>query len=336
MNNLFSANHFNEHLTPFDEEKFRNDAIRLFRKQALENSVYLEFLTNLQCKIDEVKELTQIPFLPISFFKTKTIQTGTFIPEVFFESSGTTGSVNSRHGIRSLDSYLNNAMLNFTEVYGSLTQYCFLALLPSYLERGNSSLVAMTERFIRESGHPDSGFFLYNTDDMVERLLSLEASGQPTILVGVTYALLDLAEQYSLQLQNTIVMETGGMKGRKKEITRSELHLYLQQRLGVKSIHAEYGMTELQSQAYSKGEGIFWPSSTMRIMLRSPDDPFEVWSWKQFPGKTGVINIIDLANSDTQAFIATDDLGRFTGNGGFEVLGRLDNCDIRGCSLLAI
>jgi hypothetical protein len=336
LNNLFTANHFNELLTPYAEEKFRNDAICLFRKQAKENSVYQEFLAYLNCKFDEVTELTQIPFLPISFFKTRLLQTGTFTPDVFFESSGTTSSVNSRHGIKSLGHYLNNTVLNFTEVYGSLGKYCFLALLPSYLERGNSSLVAMTDHFIQESGHADSGFFLYNLNEMVAKLLRLEAAGQPTILIGVTYALLELAEQYTLQLQNTIVMETGGMKGRKKEITRTELHSFLMQQLGVKSIHAEYGMTELQSQAYSTGEGLFYPSSTMRVILRSPDDPYELWTWNQFPGRTGVINIIDLANTDTQAFIATDDLGRFTGNGGFEVLGRLDNCDIRGCSLLTL
>lgn len=336
MNNLFTANHFNEHLTPFGEEMFRNDAIRLFRRQAEGNIIYREFLLHLQVNVKDVAEICQIPFLPISFFKTHLLQTGNFTPDVFFESSGTTGTINSRHGIKSLPDYLNNTLNNFKEVYGNHQQYCFLALLPSYLERGNSSLVAMTEQFIRESGHPDSGFFLYDIELLVDKLMKLNAAGQPTILIGVTYALLDLAEQYSLQLQHTIVMETGGMKGRKKEITRNELHGFLKQRLGVKSIHAEYGMTELQSQAYSTGDGIFRPSSTMRVLLRSPDDPFETWQWNQFPGRTGVINVVDLVNADTQAFIATDDLGRFTGDGGFEVLGRLDNCDIRGCSLLTI
>ncbi len=336
MNNLFTANHFNEHLTPFGEEKFRNDAIRLFRRQAEGNILYREFLSHLHVNVNDVAEICQIPYLPISFFKTHFLQTGTFRPEIFFESSGTTGTINSRHGIRSLEVYLNNTIDNFKEVYGDHKQYCFLALLPSYLERGNSSLVAMTERFISESRHPDSGFFLYDTEQLVNKLLKLNEAGQPTILIGVTYALLDLAEQYSLQLKNTIVMETGGMKGRKKEITRNELHAFLKQRFGVNCIHAEYGMTELQSQAYSTGDGHFRPSSTMRVLLRSPDDPFEIWQWNQFPGRTGVINIIDLVNADTQAFIATDDLGRFTGDGGFEVLGRLDNCDIRGCSLLTV
>jgi hypothetical protein len=194
----------------------------------------------------------------------------------------------------------------------------------------------MAEYLIQESGHPENGFYLNNLDQLVSQLLKLDSQSQPVILLGVTYALMDLAERYNLALKHVIVMETGGMKGRKKEITRAELHGLLRERLGVQDIHAEYGMTELQSQAYAVRDGIFRASSTMQVLLRSPDDPFEIWHADQYPGRTGIINIIDLANIHTQAFIATDDLGRFSQDGGFEVLGRVDNCDIRGCSLLAV
>jgi hypothetical protein len=284
----------------------------------------------------KVNDILKIPFLPISFFKTHLLQTGSFIPEVVFESSGTTGSINSRHGIHSMQYYLDNTLINFKEVYGDPREYCFLALLPSYLEKGNSSLVAMAKYLMQESGHPENGFYLNNLDQLVSQLLKLDSQSQPVILLGVTYALMDLAERYNLALKHVIVMETGGMKGRKKEITRAELHGLLRERLGVQDIHAEYGMTELQSQAYAVKDGIFRASSTMQVLLRSPDDPFEMWPASQYPGRTGIINIIDLANIHTQAFIATDDLGRFSHDGGFEVLGRVDNCDVRGCSLLAV
>jgi hypothetical protein len=194
----------------------------------------------------------------------------------------------------------------------------------------------MADHLIKLSQHPLGGFFLYDFKKLQSMLSQLESQGQAVVLLGVTYALVDFAEAYPMNLQHTIVMETGGMKGRKKELTRAELHAFLKSNLGVETIHAEYGMTELQSQAYSKGEGIFKPSSTMKVLLRSPDDPFDVWAAHENPGKTGAINIIDLANEDSIAFIATDDLGRFTGDGGFEVLGRIDNADIRGCSLLSL
>ena len=336
MNNLFAAHHFNEPLTLHGQEQFRNAAITLFRRQGVDNPIYREFITHLGIDIHDVNDILKIPFLPISFFKTHLLQTGSFIPEVVFESSGTTGTINSRHGIQSMQYYLDNTLINFKEVYGNPSQYCFLALLPSYLEKGNSSLVAMAKYLMQESGHPDNGFYLNNLDQLVSQLLELESQSQPVILLGVTYALMDLAERYNLALKHVIVMETGGMKGRKKEITRAELHGLLRERLGVQDIHAEYGMTELQSQAYAVKDGIFRASSTMQVLLRSPDDPFEMWHASQYPGRTGIINIIDLANIHTQAFIATDDLGRFSQDGGFEVLGRVDNCDIRGCSLLAV
>jgi hypothetical protein len=336
LNNLFDVHHFNEPLTLHGEEQFRNAAIALFRKQGIDNQVYREFLTHLGIDVYEVNDILKIPFLPISFFKTHLLQTGSFIPETIFESSGTTGSINSKHGIQSLKYYLDNTLVNFREFYGDPRNYCFLALLPSYLEKGNSSLVAMSEFLMQESGHPENGFFLNNVEQLVIRLLKLDSQSQQVILLGVTYALIDLAENYDLALNHVIVMETGGMKGRKKEITRLELHALLREKLGVQEIHAEYGMTELQSQAYAVRNGIFRASSTMKVLLRSPDDPFEIWHADQYPGRTGIINVIDLANSHTQAFIATDDLGRFSPDGGFEVLGRVDNCDIRGCSLLAV
>ena len=336
MNNLFAAHHFNEPLTLHEEEQFRNAAIALFRRQGVDNPIYRKFLSHLGIDVHEVGDILKIPFLPISFFKTHLLQTGSFIPEVVFESSGTTGTVNSRHGIHSMQYYLTNTLINFKEVYGNPRQYCFLALLPSYLEKGNSSLVAMAAYLMQESGHPENGFYLNNLDQLVSQLLKLDSQSQPVILLGVTYALMDLAERYNLALKHVIVMETGGMKGRKKEITRAELHGLLRERLGVQDIHAEYGMTELQSQAYAVRDGIFRASSTMQVLLRSPDDPFEMWLAGQYPGRTGIINIIDLANIHTQAFIATDDLGRFSQDGGFEVLGRVDNSDIRGCSLLAV
>ncbi|MFM1795209.1 MAG: hypothetical protein RL642_1594, partial [Bacteroidota bacterium] len=264
------------------------------------------------------------------------IKTGLFDPEVFFESSGTTGVHPSRHGILSLKAYLQNATENFNEFYGRPDEYCFLALLPSYLERGNSSLVAMADHFIKLSGHPSSGFFLHDLNQLHQTLTQLEEKGQPTILLGVTYALMDFAEQFPMQLQHTLVMETGGMKGRREEITRAALHQFLGYRLGVREIHAEYGMTELQSQAYSKGGGWFKTPSTMKVLLRSPDDPFEVWEPLDYPMRTGAVNIIDLANADTISFIATDDLARFRADGSFEITGRMDNCDIRGCSQLAL
>jgi hypothetical protein len=336
LKNLFGQAQFTEHLTLGVNEDFSALAMAIFRRQAIQNPLYAAYLGHLKVDEAKVKTTQEIPFLPISFFKSHVLKSGEFAETYIFESSGTTGSVNSRHYIKDVSSYLANAENNFREAYGDPSAYCFLALLPSYLERGNSSLVAMADHLIKLSQHPLGGFFLYDFKKLQSMLSQLESQGQAVVLLGVTYALLDFAEAYPMNLQHTIVMETGGMKGRKKELTRAELHAFLKSNLGVETIHAEYGMTELQSQAYSKGEGIFKPSSTMKVLLRSPDDPFDVWAADENPGKTGAINIIDLANEDSIAFIATDDLGRFTGDGGFEVLGRIDNADIRGCSLLSL
>lgn len=336
MKNLFGQAQFTEHLTLGVNEDFSALAMAIFRRQAIQNPLYAAYLGHLKVDEAKVKTTQEIPFLPISFFKSHVLKSGEFAETYIFESSGTTGSVNSRHYIKDVSSYLANAENNFREAYGDPSAYCFLALLPSYLERGNSSLVAMADHLIKLSQHPLGGFFLYDFKKLQSMLSQLESQGQAVVLLGVTYALVDFAEAYPMNLQHTIVMETGGMKGRKKELTRAELHAFLKSNLGVETIHAEYGMTELQSQAYSKGEGIFKPSSTMKVLLRSPDDPFDVWAAHENPGKTGAINIIDLANEDSIAFIATDDLGRFTSDGGFEVLGRIDNADIRGCSLLSL
>jgi hypothetical protein len=336
LKNLFGQAHFTEHLTLGVNEDFSALAMAIFRRQAIQNPVYAAYLGHLKVDEAKVKTMREIPFLPISFFKSHVLKSGEFAESFIFESSGTTGSVNSRHYIKHISSYLANAENNFREAYGDPSAYCFLALLPSYLERGNSSLVAMADHLINLSQHPLGGFFLYDFEKLHAMLSQLESQEQAVVLLGVTYALLDFAEAYPMKLQHTIVVETGGMKGRKKELTRAELHAFLKTNLGVETIHAEYGMTELQSQAYSKGEGIFRPSSTMKVLLRSTDDPFDVWESHENQGKTGAINVIDLANEDSLSFIATDDLGRFTGDGGFEILGRIDNSDMRGCSLLSL
>ena len=336
LKNLFGQAQFKEDLTVDATLKFANQAISLFRYQANHNTLYRAYLDNLSVSPDTITDLKQIPFLPIQFFKSNTIQTGQFTPDYCFESSGTTGSVTSRHCIRSMENYLQNAEANFIEFYGDPADYCFLALLPSYLERKNSSLVSMAEHLMKRSGHPQSGFFLHDLALLHQVIADLESKGQRTILLGVTYALMDFAESYPMTLRNTLVMETGGMKGRREEITRAMLHDYLKSRFQIPLVHAEYGMTELLSQAYSYGNGIFEPSSSMSIMLRSTDDPFEVWNETEFPQRTGAVNVIDMANEDTIAFIATDDLARFNGEGGFEIMGRIDNCDVRGCSLLAL
>jgi hypothetical protein len=273
LKNLFGQAQFTEHLTLGVNEDFSALAMAFFRRQAIQNPVYAAYLGHLKVDEAKVKTMREIPFLPISFFKSHILKSGEFAETFIFESSGTTGSINSRHYIKDISAYLANAENNFREAYGDPSAYCFLALLPSYLERGNSSLVAMADHLINLSQHPLGGFFLYDFKKLQSMLSQLESQGQAVVLLGVTYALLDFAEAHPMKLQHTIVMETGGMKGRKKELTRAELHAFLKSNLGVESIHAEYGMTELQSQAYSKGEGIFRPSSTMKVLLRSPCMP---------------------------------------------------------------
>ncbi len=334
MKNLFGNSHFKEDLTLIKDPLFEQKALELFQKQSIENKIYSEFIQHLGIDPLAINQIEQIPFLPIRFFKSHQLTTGEFKPEAIFESSGTTGMVNSRHLIKDLSAYFLNAEANFETFFGDLNNYCILALLPSYLERNNSSLVFMAEHFIKKCGHPKAGFFLHNHAELYKIMMELEKSFTPVILIGVTFALLDFAENHHMHLRHTHVLETGGMKGRKKEITRSELHDILFSSLGTDKIGAEYGMTELQSQAYSYNNGIFYAPPTMRVLMRALDDPFDIWTDNDGGGRTGVINVIDLANKDSLAFIATDDLGRFQADGGFEVLGRADNCDIRGCSLM--
>lgn len=279
-------------------------------------------------------DITKLPFLPISFFKSERVVTGNFEPEAVFTSSGTTGNLSSRHFVERLSDYRYSFMEAFRLFYGDPASWCILALLPSYLEREGSSLVWMADELIRCSGHPSGGFFLHDHETLRDTLGRLEQAGQRTLLLGVTYALLDFAEAHPMRLRHTVVMETGGMKGRRRELTRPEVHAQLRQRLGVEAVHSEYGMTELLSQSYSRGGGIFHTPPWMRILIRAEDDPCQVSDVD--PGRivTGAINVIDLANRSSCAFIATDDLGRLHPDGSFEVIGRIDNADIRGCSLL--
>lgn len=334
MKNLFGNTHFKEDLTLIADPHFEEKALALFRVQAAQNDLYAKYIHQLGVDVYAVQCLEDIPFLPIRFFKSHELTTGKYNPEAIFESSGTTGTINSKHLIADLNAYLVNAEDNFETFFGPLENYCILALLPSYLERNNSSLVFMADHFIKKCGHPQAGFFLHDHAELHKTLVDLEKTSTPVILIGVTFALIDFAEKYRMQLNHTHILETGGMKGRKKEITRAELHEFLHARLGTEKIGAEYGMTELQSQAYSYNHGVFYTPPTIRVLMRALDDPFEIWNEKNGVAKSGVINVIDLANKDSLAFIATDDLGRYTSDGGFEVLGRVDNCDIRGCSLM--
>jgi hypothetical protein len=317
---------------------FNEVALSLFHFQYNNNLLYHEFVNALKIPVSSILRYEQIPFLPIHFFKTHKVMTTGFEPELIFESSGTTGTINSRHHIRQSAIYRRSFLAAFEMFYDKPEDWCIIGLLPSYLERHNSSLVKMVDELIRMSNHKESGFYLYDHDQLNRVLQELEKSGRKTLLIGVTFALLDFAEQYRLQLRNTIVMETGGMKGRKEELTREEVHDILKQRLGVSSVHAEYGMTELLSQAYSKKDGLFQAPPWMKILIRDEDDPFVIRADSGISNDrvTGVINVIDLANIYSCAFIATDDAGRLYRDGSFEVIGRVDASDIRGCSLMVM
>jgi phenylacetate-coenzyme A ligase PaaK-like adenylate-forming protein len=313
-----------------NNEQFIELALEVFRFQAAENPVYKAYLDHLGILPGSVKTLEQIPFLPVEFFKKHRIVTGNLDHEVIFESSGTTGENTSKHYICDLKLYRRSFTLAFKQFYGEPSKYCILALLPSSLERQNSSLVYMANELIHLSGHHDSGFYLDDVKGLVHHLETLEKEYQPILLLGVSFALLDLAENFPLDLTNTIIMETGGMKGRREELTRNELHerLCLVFKLG--SIHSEYGMTELLSQAYSKQDGIFHTPPWMKVLIRDLYDPLSMMSREA----SGGINIIDLANLNSCSFIASRDIGKITQDGGFEVLGRFDNSDIRGCNLM--
>jgi phenylacetate-coenzyme A ligase PaaK-like adenylate-forming protein len=319
-----------EHIFSLQEDGLEAAALALFQYQYQENALYRAYTDALHIRPDTVKSILKIPFLPIQFFKTHTVVCGAFEPELVFESSGTTQTVNSRHLVKEAAIYTQSFMTAFEQFYGPVSDYVIVGLLPSYLERQHSSLVRMVQEMVVRSGQEESGFYLYEHDKLHQQLQVLEARGQKVLLIGVTFGLLDFAEQYTLQLKNTIVMETGGMKGRREEWTREEVHAFLKERLGTNVVHAEYGMTELLSQAYSKGNGLFETPPWMKVLLRDENDPFQLTAGKG----AGVMNVIDLANIYSCAFIATEDIGRMHADGRFEVLGRLDNSALRGCSLM--
>lgn len=304
--------------------------LEVFRFQAEFNPVFAKFISLLSLDPATVDDVAKIPFLPVSLFKDYEIKTGKWQEEAVFTSSGTGGQEVSKHFINSLGWYDAVATKCFEQKYGSISDYCILALLPSYLERKGSSLVHMAQYFIKQSKYGESGFFLYDHEKLASVLQKCTDQNIPTLLLGVSFGLLDFANQFPMNLQNVIVMETGGMKGRKKELTRIELHKKLKEAFNLENIHSEYGMTELLSQAYSKSDGIFQCGATMRVMIREITDPLNF----EKPNRPGAINVIDLANIDTCSFIATDDLGRVFEDGTFEVLGRLDFSDIRGCNLM--
>lgn len=321
---------FNRDLYSVNDGNFLDIALQLFHFQAENNPVYKNFIQHLRIDARSVTTLHDIPYLPISFFKNNVLKTGDWKPEVVFTSSGTTGQQTSTHAVRSIDFYRNHAVRCFEYFFGDLRQFHFLALLPSYLERRDSSLVAMIEYFIDKSHSRFSGFYLHNTERLLEDAEKLRTDGKKTVVWGVTFALLDLAERYHPDLSHCIVFETGGMKGRRREITRTELHATLADSFGVKKIFSEYGMTELLSQAYSKGGNAFFCPPWMRIIARDMTDPME----KGLLNETAGINVIDFANVDSVAFIETEDIGKVFSDGSFEILGRFDNSDVRGCNLM--
>jgi hypothetical protein len=324
---------FKNQIFQISDSDFESRSLELFRYQAEHNPIYKAYLSALNTPVEKISRLEEIPFMPIDFFKNHTVKTGEWEEQAVFESSGTTGQVRSRHYIEDLTFYQQVCAQAFERFYGPLQDYAFMALLPSYLERSNSSLVAMMDYFIKESGSSYSGFYLHNYEELLHNIGQARKEGKRKILlIGVTFALLELAEEYECDLLDVIVMETGGMKGRRKEMIRAELHEVLTNRLGVPLVHAEYGMTELLSQAYSKGNGLFGVPPWMKVVLRDLNDPYCIS--KNL--RQGGINVIDLANAHSCAFIETQDVGREYPNGTFEALGRFDNSDVRGCNLLVV
>jgi len=314
----------------FKKDDFEQLALNVFRFQATNNDVYSAYITNLGVDIGSVKSLDQIPFLPIEFFKTHKIKTGDWEAQSHFESSGTSGATTSRHYFPDQDFYLKNCTGIFLEFYEAPSNFVWLALLPSYLERDGSGLVTMADHFIKVGDSEHSGFYLDQHDLLIEKLVDLGKQKKKVVLLGVTFALLDLKLDYDIDFPELIVMETGGMKGRREEMVRNDIHSLLKNKFGVNSIHSEYGMTELFSQAYSQGEGIFYPARTMRVIARDINDPLTISKYL----KSGGLNVIDLANLHSCAFIETKDLGKVYQDGSFEVLGRIDNSDLRGCNLM--
>ncbi len=315
-----------------NESDFNNIALKIFNFQYANNKVYRNYIEKLNTDISKIKHYTQIPFLPIDFFKTHKIISSDKKIQTVFRSSGTSGTTRSEHHIADLNIYEKSFTETFRMFYGNPKDYVFSALLPSYSEQGSSSLIYMVEKLMQISGKPDNRFYLYNHKELANRLSESEKNKQKAILFGVSYALIDFFEQYKIKLKHTTIIETGGMKGRKKEIVREELHKILKNATSLKHIHSEYGMTELLSQAYAKKQNRYFAPAWMKILIRDTNDPFDLLS----QGKSGGINIIDLANIYSCSFIETKDLGKLHSDNSFEVLGRFDNSDVRGCNLMVV
>ena len=315
-----------------NETDFERCALQVFKHQFENNKVYRSFCDLLYIHPSDVKEVADIPFLPIQFFKSHAVLSSTQAVQETFTSSGTTGSSVSKHMVTDLSWYTKSYTKGFEYFYGPIEDYTVLGLLPNYLERDGSSLIYMVDDFIKKSNKPASGFYLNNLTELSKTLIALDKKGEKVLLIGVTFALLDLIERQQFKLQNTIIMETGGMKGRRKEIIRNELHEILCAGFGVSKINSEYGMTELLSQGYSSGDGVFDCPPWMKILARDTEDALTMVG----TNKTGGLNVIDLANYNSCSFIATQDLGKVDNNGSFEVLGRFDHSDIRGCNLMVM
>lgn len=319
-----------EFILSVNPDNFDQEALALYRYQYQHNTIYQQYAQAVNKTPEQVHSIFDIPFLPINFFKTHQVKTGEFHPTTTFLSSGTTQTISSQHYINNTQYYLNSCRRTFIEQYGSIEDYVFLCLLPNYLEKGNSSLVFMAQDFINLSKHSESGFYLNDVEALSTQIKAVK-DHKKVILLGVTFALLDFADAYPMDLSNVIIMETGGMKGRKEEWSRNKVHEFLASKWNVSAIHSEYGMTELLSQGYSKGAGIYIAGPTMKVLLREENDPFYIYEQG-----AGCVNIIDLANVESCAFIATEDLGKVHENGTFEIIGRMDYSALRGCSLMAL
>ena len=315
-----------------NQQEFTALSLAVFKHQFKNNKVYRSFCDLLFVHPSSISTIEDIPFLPIQFFKSRDVLSSLDEIQETFTSSGTTGSSISKHLVTDITLYKESYLKGFSHFYGNIEEYTILALLPNYIEREGSSLVFMVADLIQKSKKPESGFYLDNMQELAEKLTELDKTGQKTLLIGVSFALLDLIEMQQFNLKNTIIMETGGMKGRRKELVREELHAILKNGFGVTEIHSEYGMTELLSQGYSKGNGIFETPPWMKILTRDTEDALSI----NASGKNGGINVIDLANYNSCSFIATQDLGKVHENGTFEIIGRFDNSDIRGCNLMVL
>ncbi|CAI8318581.1 MAG: Uncharacterised protein [Polaribacter sp. SA4-10] len=315
-----------------NEQDFSEVALAVFKHQFQNNRVYRSFCDLINVHPSDVLKVTDIPFLPIQFFKSRKVVASKDEAQQVFTSSGTTGSITSKHFVTDINLYKESYRKGFCHFYGNIEEYTVLALLPNYLERKGSSLVYMVDEFITKSNNVESGFYLDNLEELTQKLIALDKKGQKVLLIGVSFALLDLIEKQQFNLKNTTIMETGGMKGRRKELVREELHAILEGGFGVTEIHSEYGMTELLSQGYSKGKGVFKTPPWMRVLTRDTEDALTINPL----GKNGGINVIDLANYNSCSFIATQDLGKVHKDGTFEIIGRFDNSDIRGCNLMVL